>query len=991
MRKILSLFIFVFILVFTQAFGQVKVGVLTATKVNKIDSTGHAAGSYATRSALLDTTLAVRGALVDTALAIREDIGISVSGEYVAKVDSTGHVANHYSTRSALLDTTTSVRGALVDTANAHALLIGNKVNKADSTGHSVDSYASRAALVDTSTDIRSALVDTASAHSLRIDTNEDNINVLGGYTLDVHNVDNTNFGYSKYFKDPLFFKTPNANILGLSHFGVSNYTHISTFQVDSTTGAIGSAFIDDRAIVARKGSRDVVRMGSSNYFAVIMDMGDPRSVISFSVDNTGDISDTNIDTLQVYASGTETTTESQAIEKVANSSYFLTVLPVYDGTGDVDSVCVKTVEYNSTNGHFVGIVDSLRVGSLNFIHANGSYNSYIFRVASSNYYGVLCNKTLLTIPINPSTGEISTPSDTLGVLSVAVGTVHIHRIRDTNFYGIGWQGAPFSGDVGSIITTVEISPIDGKMTYIEKKGIDLREVGEADFADIPNTNLVTVLFYGINNWGIAYKIYDVSDGGVFSSAALDSGKINANNQYYTNVAYPLGTTNYVLTVYDSSDYSHVLSFNASYTANVLEGKLNAADSTSHSINNYATYSALIDTALLKVNKADSISHSAGNYASYSALIDTASSHLTKINTNISDISTNTSDISTNTFNIALKLNKADSTAHSSNNYSSYSALIDTASALRGAIGSSGAYVAVGDSTSHSPNNYASFSALSDTASSHLTDISSNSSNIDLKVNKADSTSHSADNYAAYSALIDTASAHLSLINTNASDISTNSSDIALKVNKSDSTGHVGDHYASRSALLDTASAHFSLINTNVSNIDLKVNKADSTLHSPSNYATRSALVDTASNLRTAINSKSDLSFDNALTVDSTYSGIHTSDAVGESVNAGDVCYMKLDGAYWKANASASTTMPGIVLVTSHAAAAASATLLHIGYFRLNSWAWTVGGLIYTSTTSGGLTQTAPSAAGEQVQAVGYAVTADIIYFNPSLVVIEVQ
>jgi hypothetical protein len=56
-----------------------------------------------------------------------------------------------------------------------------------------------------------------------------------------------------------------------------------------------------------------------------------------------------------------------------------------------------------------------------------------------------------------------------------------------------------------------------------------------------------------------------------------------------------------------------------------------------------------------------------------------------------------------------------------------------------------------------------------------------------------------------------------------------------------------------------------------------------------------------------------------------------------------------------------------------------------LGTARLDSWAWTIGGLIYLST-SAGLTQTAPSATDDVIQVIGVAYpNADTIYVNPSL------
>jgi hypothetical protein len=56
-------------------------------------------------------------------------------------------------------------------------------------------------------------------------------------------------------------------------------------------------------------------------------------------------------------------------------------------------------------------------------------------------------------------------------------------------------------------------------------------------------------------------------------------------------------------------------------------------------------------------------------------------------------------------------------------------------------------------------------------------------------------------------------------------------------------------------------------------------------------------------------------------------------------------------------------------------------TVVTEGVIRNDAWSWaTLGAAIYLSTTAGGLTQTAPSATGEIVQPVGFAITADVMY-----------
>ena len=55
------------------------------------------------------------------------------------------------------------------------------------------------------------------------------------------------------------------------------------------------------------------------------------------------------------------------------------------------------------------------------------------------------------------------------------------------------------------------------------------------------------------------------------------------------------------------------------------------------------------------------------------------------------------------------------------------------------------------------------------------------------------------------------------------------------------------------------------------------------------------------------------------------------------------------------------------------------------GYVYNSAWNWTsIGGELYLSTTAGAMTQTQPSGCGDIVRVVGYAISADLIYFNPS-------
>jgi len=124
--------------------------------------------------------------------------------------------------------------------------------------------------------------------------------------------------------------------------------------------------------------------------------------------------------------------------------------------------------------------------------------------------------------------------------------------------------------------------------------------------------------------------------------------------------------------------------------------------------------------------------------------------------------------------------------------------------------------------------------------------------------------------------------------------------------------------------------------------------------------------------------------------------GVFTNGNAG-TVDFGDVCYMAADGDLEFVDADAETSMPALYMALGTIAAAASGEWMLIGVVRNDSWTWTIGpgtsGLIYvstTGTTSNTLTQTAPSGTGEQVQIVGTAISATVMLFNPSSVLVEV-
>ena len=123
---------------------------------------------------------------------------------------------------------------------------------------------------------------------------------------------------------------------------------------------------------------------------------------------------------------------------------------------------------------------------------------------------------------------------------------------------------------------------------------------------------------------------------------------------------------------------------------------------------------------------------------------------------------------------------------------------------------------------------------------------------------------------------------------------------------------------------------------------------------------------------------------------DETESGIIATLTAGETLAFGEVCYLKSDGKYWLADSSDDTAIPAVVMALGAISADASGSFLKRGFLRDDSYSWTVGGLLYASTTGGAISQTAPSGSGQIVQVLGYAYSATVIYFSPNLGTLEI-
>jgi len=123
-----------------------------------------------------------------------------------------------------------------------------------------------------------------------------------------------------------------------------------------------------------------------------------------------------------------------------------------------------------------------------------------------------------------------------------------------------------------------------------------------------------------------------------------------------------------------------------------------------------------------------------------------------------------------------------------------------------------------------------------------------------------------------------------------------------------------------------------------------------------------------------------------------TFSGDTETVTVGETISAiWTPLYLKSDGKWWICDADQAATMPAMRISLATAAADATCLVGIRGWGYKSTWTWTCGGLLYAST-SGALTQTAPSGDGDQIQILGVArgSAGTLIEWNPSPLLTEI-
>jgi len=123
---------------------------------------------------------------------------------------------------------------------------------------------------------------------------------------------------------------------------------------------------------------------------------------------------------------------------------------------------------------------------------------------------------------------------------------------------------------------------------------------------------------------------------------------------------------------------------------------------------------------------------------------------------------------------------------------------------------------------------------------------------------------------------------------------------------------------------------------------------------------------------------------------DHTTTGITAEMLAGGAISAFDlVCVHTVTQEVVEADASAYATARVIGIAPAAISDTATGTVLLQGFIRDDTWNWTTGSTLYLSETAGAMTHTAPTTDGAFVQVVGVALEPDVVYFNPSMDVIE--
>jgi hypothetical protein len=169
------------------------------------------------------------------------------------------------------------------------------------------------------------------------------------------------------------------------------------------------------------------------------------------------------------------------------------------------------------------------------------------------------------------------------------------------------------------------------------------------------------------------------------------------------------------------------------------------------------------------------------------------------------------------------------------------------------------------------------------------------------------------------------------------------------------------------------------------------VKKAD-TVNVLSDITSAGADIEDAVTKKHTQNTDTQFDFYNALASDHTWSGQKDTQLVGESVVFGDLLYKDWAAGEWmKAQADVIGTTPALRIALESKADGETCLMLVKGYIRDDS-AFDFGAsrIFLNDDVAGTCDDTAPAESGDQIQVVGIGISADVLWFDPSIDVGEI-
>tara|TARA_R100000149_G_scaffold62938_1_gene33558 strand:+ start:247 stop:723 length:477 start_codon:yes stop_codon:yes gene_type:complete len=124
---------------------------------------------------------------------------------------------------------------------------------------------------------------------------------------------------------------------------------------------------------------------------------------------------------------------------------------------------------------------------------------------------------------------------------------------------------------------------------------------------------------------------------------------------------------------------------------------------------------------------------------------------------------------------------------------------------------------------------------------------------------------------------------------------------------------------------------------------------------------------------------------------DHTSTGITTVLTASENITQSQLVYVSGNGTIGVADANTVAKMPVIGIAVAAISNGQPGTILLKGMYRDDAYSFTAGNRLFASATDGEITATVPSGSGDVAQAVGVALSDDVIFFSPDMTLVEIS